>query len=389
MRKILYCLLAVCICCYLSCDRKKQSSEQDMKDSLAAANFMKCAKFLYSTFLAPSNLEEQEEYVTFPVFKKLYPLENDLVDTVCAVWLDYTIEDSCTQQSVVNKDSHDIAVTALLQAYIEAKQIQLPQNPVDRYKCIDSIITNNLIPDAELEKDCGNQMQINASFNISEIWTEYLRYHYEKLLEELLKKKSISLPLQTEQEAFDKLLEAQINYFDSIGYSGSASSIAYSQLYGEMYAIHLKGTLDLYFALQAENYKPDKVYKPISNSIIIQEYDTIFHAIDTKNFYDYLDIGSREKVKACLSNEQKAWNSLMKVRKSTSRRLQGRIKSVYDNATYRLQRYHLIQLKNAFEGYGAMSNDVYSCLLSDTCSYEELLHTPNFTVKWDSKSMKE
>lgn len=42
---------------------------------------------------------------------------------------------------------------------------------------IDSIITNNLIPDAELEKDCGNQMQINASFNISEIWMEYLRYH--------------------------------------------------------------------------------------------------------------------------------------------------------------------------------------------------------------------
>ena len=385
MRKILYCILPIFLCSILSCDRKRQSSEQNMKDSLAAANFMKCAKFLYSTFLAPSNLEEQEEYVTFPIFKKLYPLENDLVDTVCAVWLDYTIEDSCTQQSVINKDSHDIAVTALLQAYIEAKQIQLPQNPVDRYKCIDSIITNNLIPDAELEKDCGNQMQINASFNISEIWTEYLRYHYEKLLEELLKKKSISLPLQTEQEAFDKLLEAQISYFDSIGYGGgSASSMAYSQLCDEMYAIHLKGTLDLYFALQAENYKPDKVYKPISNNIVIQEYNTILHAIDSKNYYDYLDIGSREKVKACLSNEQKAWNSLMKVRKSTSRRLQGRIKSVYDNATYRLQRYHLIQLKNAFKGYGAMSNDVYSCLLSDTCSYEELLHTPNFFVKWAS-----
>ena len=186
------------LCSVLSCDRKRQSSEQDMKDSLAAANFMKCAKFLYSTFLAPSNLEEQEEYVTFPVFKKLYPLENDLVDTVCAVWLDYTIEDSCTQQSVVNKDSHDIAVTALLQAYIEAKQIQLPQNPVDRYKCIDSIITNNLIPDAELEKDCGNQMQINASFNISEIWTEYLRYHCKQNKKHLInywKLKSIILTL--------------------------------------------------------------------------------------------------------------------------------------------------------------------------------------------------
>ena len=373
------------LCSILSCDRKRQSSEQNMKDSLAAANFMKCAKFLYSTFLAPSNLEEQEEYVTFPVFKKLYPLENDLVDTVCAVWLDYTIEDSCTQQSVGNKDSLNIAVTALLQTYIEAKQIQLPRNPVDRYKYIDSIITNNLIPDAELEKDCGNQMQINASLGISKIWTEYLCYHYEKLLEELLKKRSFSLSLQIEQEAFDKLLKAQINYFDSIGYSGgSASSMAYSQLCDEMYSVYLKGTLDLYFALQVKYYKSDKAYKPISNSTIIQEYDTIFHAIDTKRFYDYLDIGSREKAKACLSNEQKAWNNFMKVRKSTSRRLQGRIKSVYDNATYRLQCYHLIQLKNAFKGYGAMSNDVYSCLLSDTCSYDELLHSPNFFVKWDS-----
>lgn len=389
MRKILYCILPIFLCSVLSCDRKKQSSEQDMKDSLAAANFMRCAKFLYSTFLAPSNLEEQEEYVIFPVFKRLYPLENDLIDTVCTVWLDYTIEDSCMQQSIVNKDSNDIAVTALLQAYIEAKQIQLPQNPVDRYKCIDSIITNNLIPDAEQEKDCGNQMQINASFNISEIWTEYLRYHYEKLLEELLKKKNISLSLQTEQEELDKLLEAQINYFDSIGYSGSASSIAYSQLCDEMYAIHLKGTLDLYFVLQVKKYKPDKVYKPIPNSIITQEYNAILHAVDTKDYYDYLDISSKEKVKACLLNEQKAWNSLMKARKNTSRELYGRIKTVYDNATYRLQRYHLIQLKNAFEGYGAMSNDVYSCLLSDTCSYDELLHAPNFTVKWDSISVKE
>ena len=134
-----------------------------------------------------------------------------------------------------------------------------------------------------------------------------------------------------------------------------------------------------------KNYKPDKVYKLISNSIITQEYDTIFHAIDTKSYYDYLDIGSREKVKACLSNEQKVWNSLMEVRKSTSRKLQGRIKSVYDNATYRLQRYHLIQLKNAFKGYGAMSNDVYLCLLFDTCSYNELLHSPNFFIKWDSR----
>lgn len=390
MRKILYCILLMFLCSILSCERKRQSGEQEMKDSLAAVNFIKCAKSLYSIFLSHSNLGEQEEDVTFPVFKKLYPLENDLIDTVCAIWLDYTIEDSCMQQSIVNKDSNDIAVTTLLQAYIEAKQIQLPQNPVDRYKCIDSIITNNLIPDAELEKGCGNQMQINASFNISEIWMEYLRYHYEKQLEELLKEKSVPLSLHTEQEEYSQLLKAQICYLDSIGYGdGSASCMAYSQLSEEMFQMRFAGILDLYFALQVKKYEPDKVYKSIPNSIITQEYNAILHAIDTKDYYDYLDISSKEKVKVCLLNEQKAWNSLMKARKNTSRKLYGRIKTVYDNATYRLQRYHLIQLKNAFEGYGAMSNDVYSCLLSDTCSYDELLHAPNFTVKWDSISIKE
>ena len=41
MKKILYCILLMFLCSILSCDRKRQSSEQDMKDSLAAANFMK------------------------------------------------------------------------------------------------------------------------------------------------------------------------------------------------------------------------------------------------------------------------------------------------------------------------------------------------------------
>lgn len=56
MRKILYCILPIFLCSVLSCDRKRQSSEQNMKDSLAAANFMKCAKFFCnsgSLFLVP------------------------------------------------------------------------------------------------------------------------------------------------------------------------------------------------------------------------------------------------------------------------------------------------------------------------------------------------
>ena len=49
MKKILYCILLMFLCSIQSCDRRKQSREQDQKDSLAVANLMKCAKFLYNT----------------------------------------------------------------------------------------------------------------------------------------------------------------------------------------------------------------------------------------------------------------------------------------------------------------------------------------------------
>lgn len=58
-------------------------------------------------------------------------------------------------------------------------------------------------------------------------------------------------------------------------------------------------------------------------------------------------------------------------------------KDIYNNATYRLQRFHLLQLKNSFEGYGVISNEDYSCLLSDTCSHEELLRASNISVRRD------
>ena len=51
MRKILYCILPIFLCSVLSCDRKRQSSEQDMKDSLAAAFI---AALIWSTVTSPS-----------------------------------------------------------------------------------------------------------------------------------------------------------------------------------------------------------------------------------------------------------------------------------------------------------------------------------------------
>lgn len=60
MSKVLGSAFIVIICCFLSCSGRTQSREKEMKDSLAAVNFIKCAKFLYNSFLRNADLEQQE-----------------------------------------------------------------------------------------------------------------------------------------------------------------------------------------------------------------------------------------------------------------------------------------------------------------------------------------
>lgn len=69
-----------------------QSKEKETKDSLAAANFIKCAKFLYNTFW--ENADETETDSSF--FKKQYPLENTLIESRDSI----NISDSTVQKSL-------------------------------------------------------------------------------------------------------------------------------------------------------------------------------------------------------------------------------------------------------------------------------------------------
>lgn len=92
MKKILLYLLAMLLCCFSSCNNGMQSKEKETKDSLAAANFIKCAKFLYNTFW--ENADETETDSSF--FKKQYPLENTLIESRDSI----NISDSTVQKSL-------------------------------------------------------------------------------------------------------------------------------------------------------------------------------------------------------------------------------------------------------------------------------------------------
>lgn len=65
----------------------------------------------------------------------------------------------------------------------------------------------------------------------------------------------------------------------------------------------------------------------------------------------------------------------MNIRNEVSKVLTGNIKSVYDNATYHLQKQHLVELKNEYGEYGVTSSKYLEVLLTEDCSYKELLNS--------------
>lgn len=84
----------------------------------------------------------------------------------------------------------------------------------------------------------------------------------------------------------------------------------------------------------------------------------------------------------CGSNNQSGFNedssnALRSDKPTVNHRL------VWDNATHRFQRPQLIIIKNEFVNLGIYGNEIEKCLLSDSCTDEQLMAYPNFSTKWN------
>ena len=65
----------------------------------------------------------------------------------------------------------------------------------------------------------------------------------------------------------------------------------------------------------------------------------------------------------------------MNIRDKISKHLTGNIKYIYDNATYHLQKQHLVELKNEYGEYKITSSEYSNLLLTEEDSYKELLNS--------------
>lgn len=287
----------------------------------------------------------------------------DLTDKVYKIKKEYSDLDSC-----------DLLITKALNHYLKNTQWKLPIPPIERYKYLMDLIDNHLILQGY------TQSKMNESGSMRTLWQEYIYHHYSILAKQLASE--LEPLIRQSQEAFLKFAGAEMVYLHNIQDDlGSASPLAYSELNEALFRVGQQNVSDFYFALKIDTYTLENNYLPLPEKYFTEEYKTLLLNLPTDSEYWEIMQKKREDAVYALHNMETAWNDLMRVRNAIFGQLPQNVKNIYKNSTYRLQKFHFTQLKNAFQGYGMTNSSLNSCLLPDSCSYEELLTAPNFTYK--------
>ena len=200
---------------------------------------------------------------------------------------------------------------------------------------------------------------LNSEFEL------YISYYYQKVLRDMPEIRRAEDAAKVEHAAWKYFQRSQRNLMNAMN-DGNAPSNELSNLAKDQNISKIKADADLYFSIRRRTYQPSQQYEHIKDQFIYDVYNGYIKDIKATK-----KIGIGPKIEA-LMKEQKAWFSYIFARRVFSGRLPDAEEAIYDNNTNQLQKWHLIQLKNRFEGYGYCSDAFRSSLLSDSCSYPEL-----------------
>ncbi|EOS17884.1 MULTISPECIES: hypothetical protein [Parabacteroides] len=300
-----------------------------------------------------------KDYIYFPKFKNSNPDEFVVINGIYGLRMLTENEDTC-----------DLTITWRIKEYAQLKGFGNFNDVIVEYQRLREIIDSIKPKKIDIE-----DFQLN---DIDCILEHYLCYHYWVLLNHLPKSKALEQLLNHENKIWNDYCNRQIKTLDAficsrIG-SGSICNSIILIFRKVLYNRRLNIILELYFALINEKYTPKQTYKPLENRIFEKEYNFFLKALLDTDFY-FNDEYSLEEQRYILLQEQEMWNNLMNIRNKISKHLTGNAKYVYNNATYHLQKQHLVELKNEYGEYGVTGAEYQKLLLTDSCSYEELLNT--------------
>ena len=237
----------------------------------------------------------------------------------------------------------------------------------------------------EAEVDKARVMLFDMGCNAD--WGMIVSTDYERHKARVEKEFQQLISAHPEQEAlFREEKERWENYHEAV------LAVAELEDHGSSGALYIVGTLeqsvDLWLASfhnkwlieQSQDISfPKTVFtsRMIDNaySAYIQQEDN-----DWRNFFSDNEKDGLEEHHNAIENEWQLWNEWMAYRKAVSKALPKNLQGIYDGCTNLTMRTKLHQLKNQNKGLGLISDDMDHCLLSDSCSDNELLEYPGFSV---------
>ncbi len=214
---------------------------------------------------------------------------------------------------------------------------------------------------------------------------EYLNWHLWRILVPFIGEQRVVNLMNEEKGITDSLLTAQYewfrNHFDATQqWIGTAYNLKYYSIENEMLKIQNQNMREIFEAIMDSTYNKSVPHK-IPLALLKREYNNI--QTNRIPYFENDSIYSEAKDRESFKIEIDIWKRLLHQRQNISNIIRKDAKTAFDIGTYRLMFNRLRQLKNEFESYEPMSSEMRSIVLSDSCTYEELLAYPNFTTKWN------
>lgn len=169
-------------------------------------------------------------------------------------------------------------------------------------------------------------------------------------------------------EAYQRIQEDP-NHFNGSAWGQAILGVRQDDAFIREYSL-----VDLCFSSE-ENYEPE-THSIISDGMVLQEYRRFLNSFLENEYHHPTKVRRKS-----LEREMVEWQKWMKSRSVVSAQLSGRNKDLYDNSTNNVRRMKYIMLKNRYQGYGVISNEVQELLIPYSVSDEDL-DGPSFDDKW-------
>ncbi len=297
---------------------------------------------------------DQHRYIGFPYFKHDDQARWEVSNSTMGA---YMLTKALGKEEVL-----DSLIDWRIGKFLSATQIRLKLQSGNEYTQMEQFVkqfrtSNN--SDLEMDEE-GQDRQLDVIYSV------YISYFFQKQLRNMPESKKLEKYLENERLAWQLVKRSQRKLLNAL-YEGNAPVNDMLGLAKAENTNKTKADLDLYFLLTRKSYTPsDTLYEKLTDQFA---YYDVYNGF-IKDIKATQKIGFGKKIKA-LTNEQNAWMGYIYTRRQLSGKLTPEQEKVYDNATNRLQKWHIVQLKNRLKGYGYCSDAFRNSLLQDSCSYTD------------------